>query len=87
MSVDATPVCRCGMAAIFSLSDRVSTAPNALFNGLICPKVGSASIAYDATAASNFHPLPAAPSFLAKQESPPLLSGPFGVRRRSPPAN
>jgi len=87
VSIAATPVCRCGMAAISPLSDRASTAPNGLFNGLIWPKAGFASIAYDATAASNFHPLPAAPSFLAKQESPPLLSGPFGVRRRSPPAN
>ncbi|MGH6753503.1 MAG: hypothetical protein ACREDP_15165, partial [Bradyrhizobium sp.] len=36
----------------------------------IWPKAGCASIAYDATAASNFLPLPAAPSFLARQESP-----------------
>ena len=41
------------------LSDRASTAPNGLFNGLIWPKAGCASIAYDATAASNFLPLPA----------------------------
>ena len=51
------------------LSDRASTAPNGLFNGLIWPKAGCASIAYAATAASNFLPLPAAPSFLARQES------------------
>ena len=50
---------------------RLSTAPNGLFNGLIWPKAGFASSAYDATAASNFLPLPAAPSFLAGQESPP----------------
>ena len=71
VSIAATPVCRCGMAAISPLSDRASTAPNGLFNGLIWPKAGFASIAYDATAASNFLPLPAAPSFLARQESPP----------------
>ena len=52
-------------------SPRVSTAANGLFNGLIWPKDGCASTAYDATAASNFLPLPAAPPFLAKQESPP----------------
>ncbi|NTJ64930.1 hypothetical protein G6M50_28435 [Agrobacterium rhizogenes] len=51
--------------------DLASTAPNGLFNGLIWPKAGCASIAYDATAASNFLPLPAAPLFLARQESPP----------------
>jgi hypothetical protein len=66
-----TPVCRCGTAAIFSVICRASTAPNGLFNGLIWPKAGCASIAYDATAASNFLPLPAAPPFLAQQESPP----------------
>jgi hypothetical protein len=54
-----------------SLFDRHATAPNGLSNGLIWPKDGCASIAYDATAASNFLPLPAAPSFLARQESPP----------------
>ncbi|MCX4195671.1 hypothetical protein OMR07_08735 [Methylobacterium organophilum] len=53
------------------LSVRHATAPNGLSNGLIWPKAGFASIAYDATAASNFLPLPAAPSFLARQESPP----------------
>jgi len=50
---------------------RVSTAPNGLFNGLIWPKAGCASIAYDATAASDFLPLPATPPFLAGQETPP----------------
>ncbi|WMT88348.1 hypothetical protein NO932_06975 [Pelagibacterium sp. 26DY04] len=71
MSIAVTPVCQCAMAAIFSVSDRALTAPNGLFNGLIWPKVGCASIAYDATAASNFLPLPASPPFLARQESPP----------------
>jgi hypothetical protein len=71
MSIAVTPVCRRGMAAISPLSDRASTAPNGLFNGLIWPNAGFASIAYDATAASNFLPLPAAPPFLARQESPP----------------
>src|SRR3546814_6217357 len=46
-----------------------STAPNGLFNGLIWPKAGYASIAYAAMAPIDFLPLPAAPSFLAKQES------------------
>jgi len=59
------------------LSDRASTAPNGLSNGLIWLKTGFASIAYDATAASNFLPLPAAPSFRAQQESPPWLSSPI----------
>lgn len=54
-----------------SLSARHATAPNGLSNGLIWPKAGFASIAYDATAASNFLPLPAAPPFLARQETPP----------------
>ncbi|MDH0908573.1 MULTISPECIES: hypothetical protein [Alphaproteobacteria] len=59
------------MGRHLSLSARHATAPNGLSNGLIWPKVGFASIAYDATAASNFLPLPAAPSFLARQETPP----------------
>jgi len=46
-----------------------STAPNGLFNGLIWPKTGCASIAYAAMAPIDFLPLPAAPSFLAKQQS------------------
>jgi hypothetical protein len=71
VSIAATPVCRCEMPPSSPFSDRASTAPNGLFNGLIWPKVGCASIAYDATAASNFLPLPAAPPFLAGQESPP----------------
>ena len=58
-------------AAIISASARLQTAPNGLSNGLIWPKAGCASIAYGATAASNFLPLPAAPSFLAGQQSPP----------------
>ncbi|MGH7186218.1 MAG: hypothetical protein ACREIB_08090, partial [Pseudomonadota bacterium] len=45
-----------------------STAPNGLFNGLIWPKAGCASTAYAAMAPINFLPLPAAPSFLAKQQ-------------------
>jgi hypothetical protein len=56
-------------AAILSASSRHQPAPNGLFNGLIWPKAGCASIAYGATAASNFHPQPASPSFLARQES------------------
>jgi uncharacterized protein (DUF736 family) len=47
----------------------VQPAPNGLFNGLIWPKDGFASIAYAATARHDFLPLPAAPSFLARQES------------------
>jgi hypothetical protein len=46
-----------------------STAPNGLFNGLIWPKTGCASIAYAAMAPIDFLPLPAAPPFLAKQQS------------------
>src|SRR5690606_19400450 len=65
------PVAVAGRPPSSPLSDRASTAPNGLFNGLIWPKAGCASIAYDATAASNFLPLPAAPSFLARKESPP----------------
>jgi hypothetical protein len=71
VSFAATLVCRCGTATISPLSDHSSTAPNGLSNGLIWPKAGFASVAYDATAASNFLPLPAAPPFLARQESPP----------------
>ena len=40
------------MAAILSASSRHQPAPNGLFNGLIWPKAGCASIAYGATAAS-----------------------------------
>src|SRR3546814_15716406 len=43
--------------------------PCGICNGLIWPKVGFASIAYDATAPIDFLPLPAARSFLAKQQS------------------
>ncbi|MBK5950322.1 hypothetical protein CH339_14320 [Rhodobium orientis] len=46
-----------------------STAPNGLFNGLIWPKAGCASIAYGAMAPVRFLPLPAGPSFLARQET------------------
>lgn len=49
--------------------DRASTAPNGLFNGLIWPKAGCASIAYGSMAPVKFLPLPAAPSFLARQET------------------
>jgi hypothetical protein len=72
--LDAGLLVRDGSNLLRSL--RASTAPNGLFNGLIWPKAGFASIAYDATAASDFLPLPAAPPFLASQESPPWLSGP-----------
>jgi len=47
----------------------VSTAPNGLFNELIWPKDGFASTAYGSTAPVHFLPLPAAPSFLASQET------------------
>jgi hypothetical protein len=40
-------------------------------HGLIWPQAGFASIAYAAMAPVNFLPLPAAPSFLAKQETSP----------------
>jgi len=40
-------------------------------HGLIWPQAGCASIAYAAMAPVNFLPLPAAPSFLAKQETSP----------------
>jgi len=40
-------------------------------DGLIWPKTGCASIAAAAMAPVNFLPLPAAPSFLARQESLP----------------
>jgi hypothetical protein len=68
-----------------------STAPNGLFNGLIWPEAGCASIAYAATAPIDFLPLPAAPSFLAKQESRlaailRCASACEQVPRRSPPA-
>ena len=52
-------------------SPRVSTAANGLFNGLIWPKDGCASNAYATTAGLDFLPLPAAPPFLAGQETPP----------------
>ncbi|KIZ33997.1 MULTISPECIES: hypothetical protein [Rhodopseudomonas] len=56
--------------AILSLNDPCKpTAPNGLFNGLIWPKTGCASIAYGAMAPVNFLPLPAAPPFLASQET------------------
>jgi len=71
------PAFRCGRAPFSPLSDRASIAPNGLSNGLIWLKTGFASIAYAATAASNFLPLPAAPSFRAQQESPPWLSSPI----------
>jgi len=50
-----------------SLSNR--PLQNGLFNGLIWPKAGCASIAYAAMAPIDFLPLPAAPPFLAKQQS------------------
>ena len=46
-----------------------ATAPSGLFNGLIWPKDGCASSAYATTARPDFLPLPAAPSFLAQQQS------------------
>jgi hypothetical protein len=45
------------------------TAPNGLFNGLIWPKTGCASIAHDAMTSVKFLPLPAVPPFLASQET------------------
>jgi uncharacterized protein (DUF736 family) len=42
---------------------------NGLFDGRIWPKAGCASIAYAAMAPIDFLPLPAAPSFLARQQS------------------
>ncbi|MAS15337.1 MAG: hypothetical protein CMH69_18790 [Nitratireductor sp.] len=45
------------------------TAPNGLFNELIWPKTGCASIAYGAMTPVKFFPLPAAPPFLARQET------------------
>src|SRR5690606_36773336 len=68
---------RCGVladhdtVARFSVDASLSGRPlqNGLFNGLIWPKVGNASIAYAATARLDFLPLPAAPSFLARQQS------------------
>lgn len=56
--------------AISSLNDPYEpTAPNGLFNGLIWPKTGCASIAYGAMMSARFLPLPAVPSFLASQET------------------
>ncbi|WP_189521752.1 MULTISPECIES: hypothetical protein [unclassified Mesorhizobium] len=57
--------------ATFSVDASLSGRPlqNGLFNGLIWPKVGCASIAYAAMAPIDFLPLPAAPTFLAKQET------------------
>ena len=56
--------------AILSLNDPCEpTAPNGLFNGLIWPKAGCASIAFAAMTPVKFLPLPAAPSFLARQET------------------
>ncbi|WP_218838889.1 hypothetical protein [Sphingomonas guangdongensis] len=60
----------------------VHTAPYGLFNGLIWPKAGCRLDRLGATATSNFLPLPAAPPFLAMQESPSLLSLPL---RGAPP--
>tara|TARA_B100000614_G_scaffold140844_1_gene125198 strand:- start:192 stop:395 length:204 start_codon:yes stop_codon:yes gene_type:complete len=45
------------------------TAPNGLFNGLIWPKTGCASIAYGAMAPVKFLPLAATRPFLARQET------------------
>jgi hypothetical protein len=57
-------------AAILSLNDPCEpTAPNGLFNGLIWPKAGCASIAYGSMAPVKFLPLSAAPPFLARQET------------------
>lgn len=57
--------------ATFSVDAPLSVRPlqNGLFNGLIWPKGGCASIAYAAMAPIDFLPLPAVPSFLAKQET------------------
>ena len=56
--------------ANLSLNDLCEpTAPNGLFNGLIWPKAGCASIAYGSMAPVKFLPLPAAPPFLANQET------------------
>lgn len=59
--------------------------------GLICPKPGFASIACAAMASIDFLPLPAAPAFLAKQQSLPAAilrcaAASREVRRRSPSA-
>jgi len=58
---------------------------------VIWPKTGCASIAYAAMAPVNFLPLPAAPAFLAQQQSLPAAilrcaSASKPVRRRSPSA-
>ncbi len=56
--------------ANFSLNNPCEpTAPNGLFNWLIWPKTGYASIAYGAMTPVKFLPLPAAPPFLASQET------------------
>jgi uncharacterized protein (DUF736 family) len=66
-----TPGSRRQRACHVLLNPSLSNQPlqNGLFNGLIWPKVGCASIAYAAMAPIDFLPLPAAPSFLAKQQS------------------
>jgi len=58
-----------GVATLSLNSPWEPTAPNGLFNGLIWPNTGCASIAYDTMTPVKFLPLPAAPSFLASQET------------------
>jgi hypothetical protein len=51
--------------------------PNGLSNGLIWPKAGFASIAYDATAASNFLPLTAKAVIPRETRKPSLAVEPL----------
>ena len=71
------PAFRCGRAPFSPLSDRASTAPNGLSNGLIWLKTGFASIAYAATAASNFLPLPARAVIPRETRKPSLAVKPL----------
>jgi hypothetical protein len=58
-------------------SDLHATAPKGLFNGLIWPEAGCASIAYDATAASNFLPLTAKAVIPRETRKPSLAVEPL----------
>ena len=73
--------CRCRLAGAEASpclgSDLHATAPKGLFNGLIWPEAGCASIAYDATAASNFLPLTAKAVIPRETRKPSLAVEPL----------
>ena len=73
--------CRCRLAGAEASpclgSDLHATAPKGLFNGLIWPEAGCASIAYDATAASDFLPLTAKAVIPRETRKPSLAVEPL----------